>query len=152
MATLSIANREMPFEVHLPEIVGRGVLETVPGHVFFTLGRIDLSMANQYRVNCTGGLYLNPFIQQHPTYRRRSPRRLLGSHSQHLLLKLRLASSRRTMRTSGLVDEPLFATLSISTNPLIGGGRTYPVSSTQPSDVRSRLAGQLHKLHSRLHH
>jgi hypothetical protein len=116
------------------------MLEALPGVMLQALFRIDLSMPHQYGVNRTNRFDLDAFIPQDAPYLGRSPGRLLGSNSQNVILKLRIASRRGFLRASGMLHQPRLADLPIPSNPLIRCCRTNPISTAQLPDVRIVLA------------
>src|SRR4030095_3216383 len=55
MTPLSVAQGKMPFEIHLPQLIGGFPLEALPGLVFARLAQVHPPMPSQNRVDRAAG-------------------------------------------------------------------------------------------------
>src|SRR6476660_206224 len=85
----SIAQGKMPFEIHLPQLIGGLVLETLPRLMFGRLRPLDPPMPLQNGMDGTGGRQrrLTQGLQPRPNLAS-SPSWVRIAHRQHLLLGL----------------------------------------------------------------
>ena len=80
VAPSTFGDGNMALEVHLPQLVGLGVLESLIGLVLGALGRIDKSVAPQYRRDSAlGGHTIVSSVFEHLCQHVRSLSRMLSS-------------------------------------------------------------------------
>jgi len=130
----------MPFEVHLPQLIGGLVLETLPRLMFGRLGRVDSSMTPQNAMNGTGGWQrcLTQGSQPRPNLAS-SPGWMRISHRQHLLLGLPSRTSGRALGTARVIAKTLSRILPVSLQPFVARGGAYGKAPTQLSDIGTGL-------------
>jgi hypothetical protein len=126
----------MPFEIHLPQLIGGLVLETLPALMFGRLGRIDPPMTAQNSMNGTGRWQpcLTQGLQPRPNLAS-SPGRVRISHRQHLLLGLPSRPSWRAPGTARPIAKSLFTILTVSSQPFVARGGADGKAPTQLSDI-----------------
>ena len=80
VAPSTFGDGNMALEVHLPQLVGLGVLESLIGLVLGALGRIDKSVAPQYRRDgALGGHTIVSSVFEHLCQHVRSLSRMLST-------------------------------------------------------------------------
>src|SRR5262245_39025918 len=128
--------REVAFEIHLPQIIRRRVLESLPGLVFFRLLRIKPPMsaqdlgdrARRRRVLPAEGLQAG--VQFPP-----SPGRMLISQFTDRLLDLLIRTARRVVWTAGAIRQTLVARGLEAFEPLVTSLATDREALAQPAEV-----------------
>jgi len=136
----SIAQGKMPFEVHLPQLIGGLMLETLPRLMFGRLGRVDPPMPLQYGMYGTGGWQpgLTQGLQPRPNLAS-SPSWVRIAHRQHLLLGLPSRPSGRALRTARPIAKSLFRILPVASQPFVARGGADGKAPTQLSDISTGL-------------
>src|SRR5688572_27424794 len=135
-----IAQGKMPFEIHLPQLIGGLVLETLPRLMLGRVGRVDPPMPAQNGMNGTGGWQrrLTQGLQPRPNLAS-SPGWVRISHRQHLLLGLPSRTSGRALGTARPIAKRLFTILTVSSQPFVACGGADGKAPTQLSDIGTRV-------------
>src|SRR5688572_5134987 len=100
------AHGEVALEIHLPQRIGRLVLETLPGHVLVRLSRVDASMAQQDRLHRARRRQLSPAqMLEPPAQLTRAPCRVRIAQLQDRPLYRILGAPRTRVRPTRLITK-----------------------------------------------
>ncbi len=141
-------------EVHLPQGVGRGMLEALPGaRLAGPLRRIQLVVAAQDGRDRRGRRQrLDTLPSQQHAQLAAAPGGVLGAQGQHRLLDGRGGLRRTVVGPSRAVPQPRRALSGVAPQPLVPRGRRDSKALAQRAPVGPRLAGQRHKLGPQIAH
>ena len=90
VAPSTFGDGNMALEVHMPQLVGLGVLESLVRLVLGALGRVDKSVAPQYRRDgALGGHTIVSSVFEHLCQHVRALSRMLSSKVHHYLFPSR---------------------------------------------------------------
>src|SRR5438874_4598834 len=147
MATLPIAQAKVAFEVHLPQLIGGGLLEPLPGSVLGRNCRINAPLASQNLVNRArrGNSWLTQSLQTGLDLPG-PPSRMEVAQAHNLTLHLTAGPSRGLTRPTAAILQPGPPFGSIPLPPLVPGLPTDAKTLAQSTKIHLRLTGQLHKL------
>jgi hypothetical protein len=159
MATPAPRQGEVPFEVHLPQVVGRGVLEPhirprLPG----ARSREQPATAQNLRdrAGCGNLLRLQaqrlPLRQQPRPQLPAAPRRTFLAQLDHGLLDLRRRLRGRAARPATFVAQPAHARFRKPMQPFVACLAADPKPTTQGRHLGPFRRRQLHEFHSSRHH
>ncbi len=152
MAT-ALPQCKVPFEVHLPQLVGLQMLKALPSPVFGALGRIYPAMTPQYGGDrAWARQQLMPPGRQPGPQLTPAPGRMSIPYFQHHLFNLRPGASRGMMRASRQINQPSFSVSTEPLQPLIASRRADAKAAALLSQVSVFPLGQLHKLFPLRHH
>src|SRR5256885_7843177 len=152
MATLPIAQAKVAFEVHLPQLIGGGLLEPLPGSVLGRNCRINAPLASQNLVNRArrGNSWLTQSLQTGLDLPG-PPSRMEVAQAHNLTLHLTAGPSRGLTRPTAAILQPGPPFGSIPLPPLVPGLPTDAKTLAQSTKIHLRLTGQLHKLLTQRH-
>jgi hypothetical protein len=152
MTPLSVAQGKMPFEIHLPQLIGRFSFEALPGLVLARQAQIDSPMSSQNRMNRATGRNLALAYVLHPGPDLASaPRRILIPNRQYSCFDLRRRSLRPVPWAARPIPQPRLSCGSIPLQPFVPGLAADPKPLAQLFHVRFRLDRQLDKLSAQQH-
>ncbi len=144
--------REMTFEIHLPQLVRGAALKPLERPGGRGRGAQPAMPAHDRRDGTQRRHLQHPRIAQHPPDLARTPSRMVLAHRHHR----RLAWHRRTPRLMVAPPRPILQTrrtfAAVTRHPLICDRRTDLVAPAQLANVGSRLQAKAHKLHTLIHH
>lgn len=114
-------HREMPLEVHLPQAVGRGVLEPPPRRVFGRFGWIKPMITAEYlRHRAGAGESFMTHIFQPPLDLAGSPGGMLVPHRQRKALDFRRNPLGRGKRSPRDIHQARLPFLAVAAEPFVG--------------------------------
>ena len=137
--------REMTFEIHLPQLVRGAALKPLERPGGRGRGAQPAMPAHDRRDGTQRRHLQHPRIAQHPPDLARTPSRMVLAHRHHR----RLAWHRRTPRLMVAPPRPILQTrrtfAAVTRHPLICDRRTDLVAPAQLANVGSRLQAKAHK-------
>src|SRR5262245_59348053 len=152
MTPLPVAQSKMPFEIHLPQLIGCLSLEALKGSVFARLLGVYSLMAAQNRVHrAAGGNFLVAQYLQPGPNRASAPSRIRIPKRQHLGFHLDRRSLRRLPRSPRPIPQSQLLGFPIPLQPFVAGLATNPKPTAQLLHVRFRLDRQLDKFSAHQH-
>ena len=143
---------DVSLEVHLPQIVGLGVLESLPGLVLAALGGVHHTVAPEDGSDGAGAGSCGHAQGSEPGVELASaPGRVLPPKRYYPLLDRRRGPFRCVVRPPRAVRQTGHAISTESGEPLISGPGADAVTAAQLSHIGLGLAGQGHELVTRRH-
>src|SRR5262249_30398560 len=147
-----IQGLEPTLEIHLPELIGSFMLESLPLLVSLRFHRINRSVPLQYSVNrAVGGNLQLSAIHQNATDLSCSPTWVHRPDCKNLSFHFVFRSCRRLMRSSRSILQTRLPLPFPTFQPLVVRLRTHLKTSAQLTDVRSGLTTQAQNLFSKRH-
>ena len=132
VAPSTFGDGNMALEVHLPQLVGLGVLESLVRLVLGALGRVDKSVAPQYRRD--GALGWHTIVSsgfEHLCQHVRSLIRMLSSKVHHYLFRVFPGLVRRSMWSPRKVIQALSPCSTVPSEPLVASLATGTFAPAQ---------------------
>jgi hypothetical protein len=129
-------HRKMALEIHLPQIVGLGVLIARPFPRLTTARTFEQPVAPQDRRDRRGrGNKPDTIVEQNPPDLATTPHRMLRTHRQNLPLKLVARPARTAQRAPRTLKKPRRTILPVPRKPLVANSGTHPKPPAQPAKI-----------------